>query len=93
MTDTHCGMSDDVLVKAMTEDFGDGEYERLLTTLADYQADLNRFAQGALGRYIGDRADGIVSYEATEIGNKGGPRNWAPSLISRSRAGGTRVPS
>jgi len=53
-------MSDDVLVKAMTEDLGDGEYERLLTTLADYQADLNRFAQGALGRYIGDRADGIV---------------------------------
>lgn len=75
MTDTHCGMSDDVLVKAMTEDFGDGEYERLLTTLADYQADLNRFAQGALGRYIGDRADGIVSYEENGDREQRRPRN------------------
>jgi len=92
MTDTHCGMSDDVLVKAMTEDFGDGEYERLLTTLADYQADLNRFAQGALGRYIGDWADGIVPR-----GNGDREQRRAPQLGPESQiaiAGwGTLVPS
>jgi hypothetical protein len=39
----------------------------LVAALANYQADLNRFAQAAIGRYIGEQPEGVVAYEATEV--------------------------
>jgi hypothetical protein len=59
--------ADEVAVKAVTDDFEDGELERLVAALANYQADLNRFAQAAIGRYIGEQPEGVVAYEATEV--------------------------
>jgi hypothetical protein len=59
--------ADEVAIKAVTDDYDEGELERLVAALADYQADLNRFAQGALSRYIRDQPEGVVAYEAREV--------------------------
>jgi hypothetical protein len=59
--------ADEVAIKVVSADYEDGEFERLITALANYQADLNRFAQAALGRYIREQPEGVVAYEATEV--------------------------
>lgn len=58
---------DEVLIKSVTNDYEEGELERLIAALANYQADLNRFAQGALGRYLREQPEGVVAYEAREV--------------------------
>lgn len=54
--------ADEVLVKTIVDDWEDGETERLFGALANLQADLNRFAQGVLGRYLNEQSDGVVIY-------------------------------
>lgn len=55
--------ADEVAIKALTADYEDDEFERLVGALADYQGNLNRFAQGAIGRYLRDLPSGVVSYQ------------------------------
>lgn len=55
--------ADEVAIKTVTADYEEGELERLVAALANYQADLNRFAQGALGRHLRDQPVGGVAYE------------------------------
>jgi hypothetical protein len=52
--------ADDVLVNTIAADYDDGELDRLVAALPDYQAALNRFAQAALGRYLRSLPDGVV---------------------------------
>jgi hypothetical protein len=59
--------ADEVAIKVVTDDYEDGELERLVAALANYQADLNRFAQAALGRYLIEQPEGVVAYDATEV--------------------------
>ena len=54
---------DEVAVRTMTLDYDDGELERLTKALLPFQIDLNRFAQGALGRYIVTLPQGVVRYD------------------------------
>lgn len=56
--------ADEVLVKTITDGYEDDELERLVEALAAYQGDLNRFAQGAIGRYVREQPDGLVQHEA-----------------------------
>lgn len=62
----HATFADEVGINALTSDYADGELERLIGSLANYQADLNRFAQGALGRYISEQPAGVVAHEERE---------------------------
>jgi hypothetical protein len=55
--------ADEVVVSAMTHDYGDDEFSRLAATLADYQLDLNRFGQAAVGRYINTLPADVVTHE------------------------------
>jgi hypothetical protein len=55
--------ADEVAVRAMTFDYDDDELERLTKALLPLQIDLNRFAQGALGRYIATLPSGVVRYD------------------------------
>lgn len=59
--------ADEVAIKTVTDNFDDGELERLVAALADYQGDLSRFAQGALGRYLREQPDGVVAYEEHQL--------------------------
>jgi hypothetical protein len=59
--------ADQAAISAITSDYEDGEYERLIVALADYQGDLNRFAQAVVGRYIRELSDGIVTHETREV--------------------------
>jgi hypothetical protein len=54
-------------IAAMTRDFEDDELQRLITTLARLQGDLNRFAQAALGRYLRELPEGAVIYQQQAI--------------------------
>lgn len=56
--------ADEVLVKTITDGYEDDEFERLVESLASFQGDLNRFAQGALGSYLRNQPDGVVRYQA-----------------------------
>jgi hypothetical protein len=55
--------TDEVFVKALTATYENGELERLVAALADYQPALNRFAQAALGRFLRELPDGVVASE------------------------------
>jgi hypothetical protein len=59
--------ADEVAIKTVTDDYEDDELERLAAALANYQADLNRFAQAAIGRYMRYQPDGVVAYEEREV--------------------------
>jgi hypothetical protein len=59
--------ADEVAIKTISHDFDDGEFERLATALANLQGDLTRFAQGAVGRYLRELPDGVVSYDAKPV--------------------------
>jgi hypothetical protein len=58
--------ADEISLQALVQDFDEQELERLAAVLGDYQADLNRFAQGAVGRFLRDQPEGVVSYEETD---------------------------
>jgi hypothetical protein len=49
-----------VLINALATDFEEGELERLVAALPDYQGALNRFGQMVVGRYLRELPDGIV---------------------------------
>jgi hypothetical protein len=70
--------ADEVAIKTLTEDYDDDELRRLVAALANYQADLNRFAQMALGRYLREQPDGVVTHEEREVG--GGGRDVADGV-------------
>ena len=58
--------ADEVAVKTLTADFEEGELERMIGVLANYQAELNTFAQAALGRYLHELPAGIVHHDAAD---------------------------
>lgn len=60
--------ADEVLVKTIADDWEEGETERLFGSLANLQADLNRFAQAVLGRYLNNQPDGVVTYTEKPAG-------------------------
>lgn len=64
--------ADEVLIKAITLDYEDGESERLIATLANYQGDLNKFSQVALGRYFREQQEGVVTHDqiVVELGDR-----------------------
>jgi hypothetical protein len=59
--------ADEVAIKVVTDDYDEGELERLVAALANYQADLNRFAQAALGRFLREQPEDLVAYDTTEV--------------------------
>ena len=60
--------ADEVFVKTIADEWEEGETERLFGALANLQADLNRFAQGVLGRYLNNQPDGVVTYTEESAG-------------------------
>lgn len=50
----------EVFHHALTADYEDDEFERLAASFAEYQPALNRFAQGAVGRYLTELPAGVV---------------------------------
>jgi hypothetical protein len=58
--------ADEVFVKTLTADYEDDELERLIAALPDYQGDLNRFAQAAVGRYLSNLPAGVLAEGAAE---------------------------
>jgi hypothetical protein len=59
--------ADEVAIKVVTDDYDEGELERLVAALANYQADLSRFAQAALGRFLREQPEDLVAYDTTEV--------------------------
>jgi hypothetical protein len=55
--------ADEVFVKTLTLEYEDGEFERLVAAFAEYQPDLNRFAQAAVGRYLHELPEGVVKFK------------------------------
>ena len=58
--------ADEIAVQTAANDWDEGEFERLAGALASLQADLNRFAQSAIGRLLRNQPKGIVAYEEVE---------------------------
>lgn len=63
--------AEEVAIKVVSADFDEDEMKRLTAALANYQADLNRFAQAALGRYLSGQPKDMVAYEETEVVEEG----------------------
>lgn len=59
--------ADEVAIKTLTADFDEGEFERLIEALANLQADLSRFAQAVVGRYINGMPDGLVTHNVIPL--------------------------
>jgi hypothetical protein len=58
----------EIFIKTLTANYDDGEFERLVTALAEYQTALNRFAQAAIGRYLRNLPRGVVQFRNEELG-------------------------